>query len=111
MECGQMLTPYAPCPSEQRNGCSYVNDANEARNEGRYIERRYTVSENTEALEERSVWKKRASAPHAKNGLIDAILTLCLPGANKQWSVSRVIVQQINAPLLELLPLEHPTNK
>jgi hypothetical protein len=50
-----MLTPYTPCPCEQRNGCSDVDDANEAGDKGCDIERSYTVSENTEALEKGSV--------------------------------------------------------
>jgi hypothetical protein len=49
-----MLTPYTPCPGEQRDGCSDIYDANEARDKGCDIEGSYTVSENTEALEEGS---------------------------------------------------------
>jgi hypothetical protein len=51
---GKKLTPYTPCPGEQRDGCSDIDDANEAGDEGCDIEGSYTISENTEALEKRS---------------------------------------------------------
>ena len=54
-----MLTPYTPSPGKQRNGCSNVDNANEARDKGGDIERSYAVSENTEALEKRSVEAER----------------------------------------------------
>jgi hypothetical protein len=52
--CREKVTPYTPCPGEQRDGCSDIDDANEAGDESCNIEGSYAIAENTEALEKRS---------------------------------------------------------
>ena len=62
----EQRTPYAPGPGKNGNGCTDVNDTDEARDKGRNVQWGDTVAESTQSLEERA---SRPSQNRETNGV------------------------------------------